>query len=249
MAQFTADPAFRTAHLEPMPYVMSDGIGAMDSVPVKGGMAARFYRIPASTSSSVYIFVFHEWWGLNDHIKKEAEKIAASLGHKANVLAIDLYDGKIATTRDDAAAAMGAVKEDRARAIVKAIVASCGAKATIGTVGWCFGGGWSLQSSLMAGTHASACVIYYGMPEKNVATLKTLHAPVLGIYGSQDQWITPALVKQFEADMHAASKDIEVKMYDADHAFANPSNPKHHAAYTTDAYDRTIAFFKRWLKL
>ncbi|MBS1560003.1 MAG: dienelactone hydrolase family protein [Bacteroidetes bacterium] len=249
MAMFTSDPSFRNVHDVPEPYVHSAAAGSMQTVKVKGGEEATVYRVDATGASTSYVLVVHEWWGLNDHIKQEADRIAASLDHKATVIAIDLYDGKVTTTREEAAAAMGAVREERARAIIKAVIASCGPKAHIGTVGWCFGGGWSLQASLLAASQADACVIYYGMPETNVATLKTLHAPVLGIFASQDKWITPAVVESFKANMKAASKLLTVKMYDADHAFANPSNPKHDKTHAEDAYAAMIEFFRAHLVL
>jgi carboxymethylenebutenolidase len=249
MAIFNSDPSFRNTHDVPEPYVHSAATGSMQTVKVKGGEEAKVYRVDATSASTSYVLVVHEWWGLNDHIKQEADRIAASLDHKATVIAIDLYDGKVTTTREEAAAAMGAVREDRARAIIKAVIASCGPKAHIGTVGWCFGGGWSLQASLLAASQADACVIYYGMPETNVATLKTLHAPVLGIFASQDKWITPAVVDTFKANMKAASKLLTVKMYEADHAFANPSNPKHDKTHAEDAYAAVIEFFRAHLVL
>lgn len=247
MAMFTADPAFRASHELPEPFTLDGAAGTMESVPVKGGKAANIYRVPARTPSNAYVFVFHEWWGLNDHIKQEADRISASLDRAATVIAIDLYDGTVATTREEASTAMSAVKEERCKDIVKAVIGVCGPKARIATVGWCFGGGWSLQASLLAENRAAACVIYYGMPEKNVDVLKRLHAPVLGIFGKQDKWITPDVVAEFEKNMSAASKKLDVKMYDADHAFANPSNPKHEKNFTADAYSATIAFFKAHL--
>jgi len=249
MAMFTADPSFRNAHDVPEPYVHVSAVGAMHKVEVKGGKAANVYRVDATSASTSYVLVFHEWWGLNDHIKQEADHIAASLDHKATVIAVDLYDGNVTTTREEAAKAMGALSEERARAIINAVISSCGEKAQIATVGWCLGGGWSLQASLLAASHARACVMYYGMPETNVATLKKLHAPVLGLFASQDKWITPAVVDAFKANMKSASKLLTVKMYDADHAFANPSNPKHDKALTEDAYAAMIAFFRAHLVL
>ena len=52
----------------------------------------------------------------------------------------------------------------------------------------------------------------------------------------------------FETDMKAAGKQITVKRYEADHAFANPSNPKYDKASTDDAYAASLEFFKGNLK-
>jgi carboxymethylenebutenolidase len=86
----------------------------------------------------------------------------------------------------------------------------------------------SLQTSLMAGKQATGCVMYYGMPEKDMNKLKNPEcacAPKLPL--RKMNGITPAIVSQFEKDMKGLKKPITIKSYDADHAFANPSNPKH----------------------
>ena len=164
------------------------------------------------------------------------------------MIALDLYDGKVATNRDDAGKFMQAVQADRAGAIIDGAITLVGSGARIGTVGWCFGGGWSLQASLLADQQAEACVIYYGMPVQEVDRLKTLKTPVLGIFAEQDGWITPEVVKTFEENMEKAGKELTVKMYDANHGFSNPSNPAYAEAASKDAWDHTLAFFKRHLK-
>ena len=196
--------------------------------------------------TSYYLFVFHEYWGLNDYIKQESEKLSDDLD--VNVIAVDLYDGKVATTREDAGKYMQAVKTDRAMAIIKGTYAYVGASAKVFTIGWCFGGGWSLQASLAGGAQAVGCVMYYGMPEKDVNKLKTLNCDVIGFFANKDQWITPAVVQQFKTDMAAAGKNITVYQYDADHAFANPSNPIYDKAATLDSYAKAIAFIKVRIK-
>lgn len=247
-AAFAEDPTFRDMHPDPLPYShQSDG--KMVSVPVPGSTTATAYRVESHEPSTQYVLVFHEWWGLNGYIKNEADRIAASLNHRATVIAVDLYDGKVATTRDQAAQYMQAGSEERSRAIIDAVIASCGPTARIATIGWCFGGGWSMQASLAAGDKAAACVIYYGMPEFDVEKLRKLQAPVLGIFAAKDRSITPDVVQRFEKAMSLAGRSLITKTYDADHAFANPSNPKHKVDDTKDAYERTIAFLRKNLLL
>jgi carboxymethylenebutenolidase len=91
-------------------------------------------------------------------------------------------------------------------------------------------------------------VMYYGRPEKDIEKLKTLKTDVLGIFGSQDQGIPPATVAEFEGNMKTAGKVITVKMYDAVHGFANPSNPKYDATATADAYSHALSYLKSHLK-
>ncbi len=193
------------------------------------------------------VILIHEWWGLNDHIKKEAEKLYHDLNGQVNVLALDLYDRKVADTREEAARLMQNAQEARIRAIIRGAAAYAGKKARIATIGWCFGGGWSMQAALMLGKKARACIIYYGMPEQNVEKLKELQAPVLGIFAKQDRWITPEVVKTFEQAMQEAGKSVEWHLYDAVHAFANPSNPRYQSEATAQAYEQSLRFLKAHL--
>ncbi|MFN7328198.1 MAG: dienelactone hydrolase family protein, partial [Bacteroidota bacterium] len=179
--------------------------------------------------------------------KREAENLYNELGN-VNVLALDMYDGKLATDPQTAGKYMQEFKKERGEQIVKAALAFAGTNAKIGTIGWCFGGGQSMQASLLAGKQAVACVIYYGQPEENTEKLKGLNCDVLNIWPKQDTWITKQVIDKFEANMKTAGKKLTVKSYDADHAFANPSNPKHNKEFAVDANKHTIAFIKERLK-
>jgi carboxymethylenebutenolidase len=86
------------------------------------------------------------------------------------------------------------------------------------------------------------------MPEENADRLKGLNCDVLDIWPTQDKWINKDVTEKFKTNMAAAGKNLTVKPYDADHAFANPSNPKHNKDFTADAYKSTLEFFKARLK-
>ncbi|MGZ4036633.1 MAG: dienelactone hydrolase family protein, partial [Bacteroidia bacterium] len=98
------------------------------------------------------------------------------------------------------------------------------------------------------GLQAKACVMYYGMPEENVGRLKTLNAPVFFVGAYKDQWINPDLIAKFEENMKTAGKKIEVRSYEADHAFANPSNPGYSKVYAEDAFKYVKLFLKENLR-
>lgn len=246
-ALFASNKEFSMMHPDPLPYIHQSEAGKMITFKTEGGPLANGYLLTAKKKTSNWIFVFQEWWGLNDHIKREAEQLYNSLGN-VNILALDMYDGKVTADRGEAGKYMGEFKQDRGNAIVRGAIAYVGKDAKIGTVGWCFGGGQSLQAALVANKQAAACVMYYGMPEENVNRLKTLNCDVLNIWPTQDQWINKAVMDKFEANMKAAGKNLTIKSYDADHAFANPSNPKHHKEFTVDANQATVEFFKAKLK-
>jgi carboxymethylenebutenolidase len=249
-ALFASNKSFNAAHSLPRAYVhISEEGGKMVTFKCSDGKDANGYVIMANKKTNNWIFVFQEWWGLNDNIKRQSEDLFKDLGN-VNVLAIDLYDGNVATTREDAQKYMQGFKQDRGDAIEKGAIEFVGKSAKIGTIGWCFGGGQSLLASLSASKQAAACVIYYGMPVDDVEKLKTLNCDVLNIWPTQDKWINKEMVDKFEANMKAAGKSLTTKPYDADHAFANPSNAMgtFNEVAAKNAYQNTLAFFKARLK-
>lgn len=248
MQLMASNRAFQRSHKLPKPYHhVSKAGGEMISFSTPDGQSANAYYIKAAKPSQYTLFVFQEWWGLNDHIKREAEHFYTDLGN-VNVLAIDMYDGKVATTREEAGKYMGGANPLRLENIIKGAIAYAGPQAKIATVGWCFGGGLSLKASILAGSQAAACVMYYGMPVKDVDQLKTLNTDVLGLFAGREKFISPAIVAEFEANMKLAGKGIQVKSFDAEHAFANPSNPAFDKAATEEARGMAINYFKTRLK-
>lgn len=236
------------AHQKPRAYVhITQEGGKMISFKTPDGKEAKGYLLEAKSKTNNWIFVFQEWWGLNDNIKRQAEQLYKDLGN-VNVIALDMYDGNVTADRDEARKFMTEFKQERGDAIVKGALEYAGKNAKVGTIGWCFGGTQSLMASLTAGKQAAGCVIYYGMPVTDVETLKKLNTDVLGIFAAKEKYITPEVVQKFEASMKEAGKKITVKNYDADHGFANPSNAIYDKASTEDAYKHTLAFFKERLK-
>lgn len=244
-AELADDQAFVNKHEEPLEINYQVQAGKTIQYKTPDGQTASALLFKAKKKSKNYLLVIHEWWGLNDHIKKEAEKFYNDLAAKnVNVIALDMYDGKLATTREDAGKYMQAMKPERGVAIVQGLLNYIGKDAKIATVGWCFGGGWSLQSSLIAQNQAVGCIIYYGMPEKDKEKLGKLNAEVLGIFAGQEQWINKDVVKEFETNLNDLGKKNTIKIFDADHAFANPSNPKFNKEMAEEAYTMSLNFLK-----
>ena len=241
------DADFRNLHPNPEAYVYADAAGEMITFSTPDGKEGSAYALKADDDTDEYLLVIHEWWGLNDHIKQEADQLFQDLEEDVNVLALDLYDGQVATDREKASQLVQSISIERAQAIINGALAYAGEDADVATIGWCFGGGWSLQATILAGEQAAGCVMYYGMPVKEMSEIEKIEADVLGIFGSQDQRISPEVVSTFEEQMEEADKDIEVHMYDAGHGFANPSNPDYDEEATEDAYEKTLAFLKEHL--
>jgi carboxymethylenebutenolidase len=246
-AMLAKDSAFRRSHENPQPYTHRSATGKMITFKTPDGKTASAFVLKAAKPSNKYLFVYQEWWGLNDHIKREAEKYYRELGD-VNVWALDMYDGKIANNREDAAKYMGAADEQRLEAIMKGAIAHAGPKAKIASVGWCFGGGLSLKSALLEGKQAVGCVMYYGMPVQDVEKLKTLQTDVLGIFAGKEEWISPKVVAEFEENMKKAGEKVTVKSFDAQHGFANPSNPVYDKEATAEAYALSTRYLKERLK-
>jgi len=199
-------------------------------------------RLPAPA-----VLLVPEWWGLNDQIKAVARELAAQ-GYIA--LAADIYDGQVATTREQALALVRAFDPEAGREKLSALAdwlkGHRDGTGKVGTIGWCFGGGWSLNVSLA--TPVDATVIYYGSVVKSADELAPLASPVLGHFGTLDRRINAEMVGGFEAAMQAAGKtDLAVRWYDADHAFANPTGSRYDQADAALAWSRTLAFFETHL--
>ena len=238
-----SDASFIKMHLNPKPYKHVTTAGGKSIViPCPDGTKANVYVIRTAKPSDNWLFVFQEWWGLNDYVKSEAERFFKALN--VNVMALDMYDGKVASDAGTAAQYMKNFSQERGNMIVKGGLAYVGAKARIATVGWCFGGGQSMQAALAGGEQTAGCVIYYGMPEEDVDRLMKLRGDVLFIWPNQDKWINQGVADRFKANMQMAGKDLFVKEYDADHAFANPSNPKHNKPFAENAFQAATTYLK-----
>jgi len=189
------------------------------------------------------VVVVHEWWGLNEHIKYWSDRLAAE-GYAA--LAVDLFGGKVATNRDSAMAYVRAVDDERALAILRAAHEFLASDPRIaatrrGCIGWCFGGGWALQQALVT-PDLDAAVIYYGRLVTDVERLRAIQSPVLGVFGNRDRGIPPEMVDEFAAALVKAGVEHHILRYDAEHAFANPSNPNYDRQAAAAAWMEVRAF-------
>ena len=198
--------------------------------------------LPAQLPAPVLILI-HEFWGLNDQIKAVAADFAAQ-GYVA--LAVDLYGGQLAENADQARALMSAVDAGVATETLTSWIAwgrqIKEGNGKLATVGWCFGGGWSLNASVAAPVDAT--VLYYGRCNLPTADLAHLKGPVLGHFGTRDHYINKEMVDVFEAHMKEAGKPYHAYWYEADHAFANPTGNNFHKEDAQLAWGRTLAFLR-----
>jgi carboxymethylenebutenolidase len=202
-----------------------------------------YLSLPAGPGPHPGIVVIHEWWGLNPNIEHWTDRLATA-GWAA--LAVDLYGGTVATTRDEAMAAMKAVDNDKAKQTIAAGLDFLAKDSRVNApvtavIGWCFGGGWSLQTAL-AHPELDGAIVYYGQLETDPAKLGAIKARLLGVFGTKDQGIPMAEVDKFEAALKQGGVTAEIWRYEADHAFANPSNPKYDETSAGGAWQHVLAF-------
>lgn len=219
----------------------------LDGNPVTGYLA----RPADATEPLPALIVIHEWWGLNDNIKMMTDRLA---GEGYTALAVDLYEGQVADAPEQAMELTQAALQnpqrlqENLRQAYQYLETEQQAP-RIGSIGWCFGGSWSLATALLFPEQLDATVIYYGgRLVTDPDQLSALEMPILGIFGGLDDNPSPETVREFESVLNALGKTAEIYIYEgADHAFANPSGERYNAEAAEDAWERTVTFLDRYL--
>ena len=214
-----------------------------------GGSGAHGYLALPPSGSGPGVIVIQEWWGLTDHIADVTDRLAAE-GFVA--LAPDLYGGRTTHDADEAGAMMMSLPVDQAaRDLGGAVDLLLGHDAvtssTVGTVGFCMGGGFVLLLAAQQGDRVSAAVPYYGVGPAVPATYTGLTAAVQGHYGRKDDFYPAADAEaQAEQIRSESGADVEFHFYEAGHAFHNDTNKL--GTYSPDdaqlAWSRTVEFLR-----
>lgn len=212
-----------------------------------------FLAMPADAAEPLPgIVVIHEWWGLNDDIKALTRRLARE-GYV--VLAVDLYGGASGSTPEQAQTLMSAVfaEPDAVRRNLQQAydyLEKYALAPRIAAVGWGLGGGWALQAGLMLPDTLDAVVMYYGQVVTDRTALATLRMPLLGFFGADDRSIPVREVQDFRATLLDLGKSAEMLIVPgANQSFAIASSPNYNEAAATDAWNQTLAFLTRQLKL
>ena len=191
------------------------------------------------------VIMIHEWWGLNDNVRAMADRLAAE-GYI--VLAVDLYSGQTASSAEQARALMLEVVEnpDPARENIRAaydFVRNTAGAPRVASLGWCFGGAWSLNAAMLFPDDLDASVIYYGQVTSDEEALRPVNVPILGLFAAEDQGIPLKSVNAFRDTLENLRKDHAIHVYpDVGHAFANPTGRNYNTEAAADAWKRTLAF-------
>jgi len=247
-AEDTTEPS-EAAMMEPSVPVISERLAYAE---VEDELVYGYFVFPADMVDPLpAVIMIHEWWGLNDNIRAMADRLA---GEGYIVLAIDLFSGDVAQSPEAARQLMLSVVEDAAAAednIRQAynFVRNTGGAPSVASLGWCFGGGWSLNTAMLLPDELDAAVIYYGQVTDSEDKLRPISAPILGLFGAEDRGISVDSVRSFQAALERLRKDFEIEIYPgAQHAFANPTGNAYNAQAATDAWQRTLDFLARHLR-
>jgi carboxymethylenebutenolidase len=197
------------------------------------------------------VLVIHEWWGLDNQTKSIADRFAG-LGYLA--FAPDLYHGELAKLGDSASASVlvGKYAADAPAELGRAFDAlkqlpDCSGR--LGSVGFCFGGRMSLSLALRRPVDA-VCTFYGGGMQNLFDQLDRLRAPVLGLFGDQDQSIPVGTVEEFDRLLTKGGLEHEIVVYpNSGHAFFRDSDPSvYKPEAAKDAWRRTSEFFAKHLR-
>jgi carboxymethylenebutenolidase len=240
-ANDSTDPS-EAAEIEPAQSVDSETLAYAE---VNDELVYGYLAYPSGVTEPLpAVIMIHEWWGLNDNIRAMANRLAAE-GYM--VLAVDLYKGETAASAGVARVKMLQVVENpkHARENLRQALQfldTAGAPA-IASLGWCFGGGWSLNSAMLFPGQLDATVVYYGQVTADDEKLAAIDAPLLGLFGAIDRGITVESVNAFEEALQRLRKQHEIHVYPGvGHAFANPTGNNYNREAAEDAWQRTLQF-------
>jgi carboxymethylenebutenolidase len=202
------------------------------------------------------IIMVHEWWGINGNIRTMANTLAKQAGYV--VLAADLFKGQSTKDPNQAMQLVKMITDNPQQSIsnLQAAVKYVSSlpfvdNSKVASIGWCFGGGQSLQLALHSEQHPlAATILYYGTPlVTDKQELSKIKWPVLGIFGDHDQAIPLQQINMFKAALDADGITNQIQIYKGlGHAFANPSGANYAPKQTADAWEKTLAFLKKYVQ-
>ncbi|MCH8556896.1 MAG: dienelactone hydrolase family protein [Balneolia bacterium] len=222
--------------------------GEIGDQPLNGFMAEP--EASQGDDSIPSVILIHEWWGLNENIQTMTRRLA---GEGYRVLAVDFYGGEVAADMENAQRLMRAAMSDFDAGLgnleLAADFLAAHSSGSVGIMGWCFGGAWTLNAAINLSDKLDAGVIYYGRVNTDPEELANIDIPLLGIFGEEDGGIPVEGVREFESVLNDLGKDADIHIYEgADHAFANPSGNRYKPEAAADAWEKTLEFLNNRLR-
>lgn len=215
----------------------------------EGPSTGHGYLAVPESGSGPGVIVIQEWWGLTDHIKDIADRLSAA-GFVA--LAPDLYGGRITHDGEEAGEMMSQLPAEKgAQLLAGATDYLLGLDSvtseTVGTIGFCMGGGFVLAMAAQQGDKVSAAVPFYGVGQGIPSSFTGLTAAVQGHYAEQDQNYPVEKAREQEEQIRAESgAEVTYYYYDAGHAFHNDENliGTYDPEKAQLAWDRAVTFLR-----
>jgi carboxymethylenebutenolidase len=214
-----------------------------------GTTAPGYLAVPDGKGPGVV--VLQEWWGLEGHIKDVCDRFARD-GFLA--LAPDLYRGETTDQPDEAQQKMMAMSMDQAEKDMRGAVDHLAEHEQfegrgVGSVGFCLGGGLAVWAAT-ANPKVKAAVTYYYVMPHGKPDFSRIQGPVLGHFGTEDEFVSVDDAKALEQEMRDAGVDVSFELYEgAGHAFFNDTNRlgTYKEEHARRSWERTVEFFRQHL--
>ncbi len=215
----------------------------------KGRPTSAYLAEPEGTTPAGAVVLIHEWWGLNDHSRDLARRLA-----KAGLLtlAVDLYDGKVAADAADAARLMGELDTydamDRVAGAVAWLRAHARSNGKVGVTGFCMGGAMAFAAACHV-PGLGAVVPFYGVPARDKVDYTKVTAPIQAHFAKNDEWASVAKASAIRDELKEHDRPtMDLCVYEAGHAFVNDTRPEaYHAPSAHLAWERMVGFFQQRL--
>ncbi len=215
--------------------------------PTSAGTTSGYLAVPAGEQGPATI-VLQEWWGLEEHIRSVCDRLAAE-GFYA--LAPDLFGGETTTQPSEAEQKLMALSMEKVEPQM------CGAAEYlskqpgfegmgVGALGFCLGGGLSVWAAATCPQITAAVSYYYVMPHGKPDFSK-IKGPVLGHFGTADEFIKHDEAQALEAELREAGVETTFHYYDGNgHAFFNDLDRlgTYDPAAATLSWERSVSFLR-----
>ncbi|MFK8052308.1 MAG: dienelactone hydrolase family protein [Woeseiaceae bacterium] len=216
------------------------------------GLIRGYFAYPQSMVEPLpAILLIHDWWGLDQVVKDTADRLASD-GYM--VLAVDLFDGKVATSTPEAAALSRDLIEqtDAADSNIKDahrfLTAVAGAP-DVASMGWSMGGYWAVKTTRLLPGQVGAAVNFYGQIDDDPELIQQIDAPLLGLFGANDRSVETARIRDYSAVAKEAGLDMTLHVYpEVSSGFANPEDARYNVDVAEDAWQRTMVFLNLHLR-
>lgn len=221
-------------------------VESLNLITSSGATTAYVARPDEPTTNGVLLI--QEYWGINEHIRDLAGRFANE-GYLC--VAPDLYRGRLAADKDEAAAMMQALRIEDGMEIIRKAIDAAAETYQVGDfaiIGFCMGGTFALRAACEIPALKAAAPFYGDIPEEEV--LKSLSVPTLFIAGKRDAWINPKKVSTLTELAKKHNLPLEAVSYDADHAFFNDTRPQvYDRQAAADAWRRVLEHFRKHLEM